>query len=323
MEYCEGKELFDFIVKKRKLSELEACKFFQEIINALEYLHLHKITHRDLKPENLLLDFSQNIKISDFGLSTTYKKGVFLSTPCGTPNYAPPEMLRGDAYNGQLSDVWSCGVILYAMLCGYLPFSESKEQIIYQKIMEHDYEYPSFLSDLVVDLLKKILNVNVNERLDIKGIKKHAWFNSLEPCLKPGISVGKMAIPVDEHIMRQVGSLGIDVDVCRSKVVANKFDSVSTVYYLCMRRFIKEGGKSNSDLNSSIFLEYVHQERERLGIKDEVAEAQNCDQGIFNNSCLFLFLYFLFIFYFKYAFIKFILHLFKINFYFETDFLLA
>ncbi len=266
MEYCEGKELFDYIVKKKKLNEIEACKFFQEIINGLEYLHNNNITHRDLKPENLLLDYKKNIKISDFGLSSTYIQGNLLKTPCGTPNYAPPEMLRGDEYNGLLSDVWSCGIILYAMLCGYLPFSESKEQIIYQKIIEHDYEYPNFLSNSAVDLMRNILNINPNKRFNIKKIKKHPWFNIIHPQLKPGIDIGKMKISVDENILRKVENLGFDKDLCKNKILQNKFDSITTIYYLFLRRFIKEGGKSISDLSSEEFIEYIEAQNLRLQI---------------------------------------------------------
>ena len=127
LEYCKGGELFDYIVKNKRLKEGEACIFFQQIINGVEYLHNQGIIHRDLKPENLLLDYKNNIKISDFGLSTFYSKNNFLQTACGTPFYAPPEMLEGLQYNGEASDIWSCGIILYAMLCGSLPFQESKE----------------------------------------------------------------------------------------------------------------------------------------------------------------------------------------------------
>ena len=97
MEYCEGKELFDYIVKRKRLAESEACRYFQQIINGVEYLHLCNITHRDLKPENILLDNKKRIRISDFGLSgITSNYNSMLSTPCGTPLYTPPEILRGE-----------------------------------------------------------------------------------------------------------------------------------------------------------------------------------------------------------------------------------
>lgn len=270
MEYCEGKELFEYIIKKKKLSETEACKFFQEIIDALEYLHENKITHRDLKPENLLLDYKKSIKISDFGLSTIKSNDdSMLQTPCGTPNYAPPEMLRGDQYNGLLSDIWSCGIILYAMLCGYLPFSESKEQIIYQRIIDHDYEYPSFLSKNAVDLLKNILKIEPSERYDIKKIKNHAWFSIVQPNMRPGINMSLINIPIDEKILKKVENLGYDKEECRSNILSNKFDSLTTIYYLCLRKYIKEGGKSISDLQSNEYMNYIKKEKADLKIENE------------------------------------------------------
>ncbi len=153
MEYAEGKELFDYIVTKNKLTEQEACKFYQEIIDGIEYLHIQNIVHRDLKPENLLLDYKKNIKISDFGLSTIYPDNSLLLTPCGTPSYAPPEMLKGQKYHGLFADIWSSGIILYAMVCGYLPFYESKEEIVISKIIQGKYEIPDHVSPRLKDFL--------------------------------------------------------------------------------------------------------------------------------------------------------------------------
>lgn len=121
MELCEGGELFDYIVSKERLDENQSCHFFQEIINALDYLHSQNIVHRDIKPENMLLDKTKDkisIKIIDFGISTSYTNESLLSTPCGTATYAPPEMHKGEEYYGLLSDVWSSGVVLYAMVYG-------------------------------------------------------------------------------------------------------------------------------------------------------------------------------------------------------------
>jgi serine/threonine protein kinase len=104
------------------LDEDEARRIFQQVISAIEYSHLHRMAHRDLKPENLLLDEDNNIKLIDFGLANSMKDGASLSTACGSPNYAAPEVISGTAYGGQDVDVWSCGVILYAMVYGNLPF---------------------------------------------------------------------------------------------------------------------------------------------------------------------------------------------------------
>ena len=113
MEYISGKELFDYIVLKKRLQENEACKFYQQIISGIEYLHKLKIVHRDLKPENLLLDSKKNIKIVDFGLSNMYLNNELLSTACGSPCYAAPEMINGEKYNGLLVDIWSYCFICY------------------------------------------------------------------------------------------------------------------------------------------------------------------------------------------------------------------
>lgn len=118
IEYAENGELFDHIVANERLSELEASKYYQQLVCSLEYLHSLKICHRDLKPENLLLDKNMNLKLVDFGLSNTYYNDELLQTPCGSPCYAAPEMLQNKMYRGDEVDVWSSGVVLFAMICG-------------------------------------------------------------------------------------------------------------------------------------------------------------------------------------------------------------
>ena len=258
MEYCEGKELFDYIVKRKHLTEKEACRFFQQIINGVEYLHLNNITHRDLKPENLLLTNKKRIKISDFGLSTkTNNYYDFLTTPCGTPSYAPPEMLRGDEYSGIYSDIWSCGIILYTMLVGNLPCAESKEYLIYECIIKHNYEYPSYLSEAVKDLLEKILKVNPQERIGFEQIKKHPWFNIINPRLRPGIIMGVHKIPIDDNILNVVKNYDYKIEDVKYSVENSLYDDKTTIYYLILKQFIKEGKNSNSDLFSSDYLNFI------------------------------------------------------------------
>lgn len=133
IEYAGG-ELFQYIVDNGRLPESEARRFFQQIISAVECCHRHKIVHRDLKPENLLLDEFLNIKIGDFGLSNRMVDGDFLKTSCGSPNYAAPEVISGRLYSGPEVDVWSCGVILYVMLCGRLPFDDDYVPSLFTKI---------------------------------------------------------------------------------------------------------------------------------------------------------------------------------------------
>ena len=178
MEYCEKGELFNLILEKRKLNEEESAYYFYQIINGLEHIHLNNIIHRDLKPENLLLTKNNILKIIDFGLSNYNTENNLLSTPCGSPCYASPEMISGEKYNGFTSDVWSTGIILYAMIYGYLPFENinNDNDILFQKIRECKIDYPRNNCLLALDLLKKILVVDPNERIKIEDIKKHKFY---------------------------------------------------------------------------------------------------------------------------------------------------
>ena len=258
MEYCEGKDLFNYISKRKHLTEREACRYFQQIIDGVEYLHLSNVTHRDLKPENLLLDNKKRILISDFGLSILSKDyNSLLSTPCGTPSYAPPEMLLAKKYNGIKSDIWSCGIILYTMLVGNLPCSESKEDLVYQNIITHNYFYPEKLSDDAIDLIEHILKINPEERYSFDEIKAHPWFNLLTPKLRPGIVFGVHKIPIDEKIMEKVEKFGYDRKKVEENIINYKFDSFSAIYYLILKQFKKNEISSVSDLFSEDYLNYL------------------------------------------------------------------
>nr|CAX73676.1 SNF1A/AMP-activated protein kinase [Schistosoma japonicum] len=177
MEYVSGGELFDFIVKSGRLSEKEARKFFQQIISGVAYCHRHKVVHRDLKPENLLLDSNQNVKIADFGLSNIMQDGEFLRTSCGSPNYAAPEVISGKLYAGPEVDVWSCGVILYALLCGTLPFDDEHIPTLFKKIKAGYFHLPETLSAGVRDLLRRMITVDPIKRATIEEIRRHPWFS--------------------------------------------------------------------------------------------------------------------------------------------------
>ena len=178
MEYCEKGELFNYIVEKKRLSENESSFFYYQIIQGLEYIHSLGIVHRDLKPENLLLSKEHLLKIIDFGLSNYFKKGQkeLLSTPCGSPCYASPEMVAGKKYDGMKIDVWSTGIILFAMLCGYLPFEDKNNDKLFDKILECKIEFPDFLSEDPKDLINKILVVDPDKRITIEEIKKHRYY---------------------------------------------------------------------------------------------------------------------------------------------------
>ena len=165
MEYCEGKDLMDNIIRKSHLTEIESLKLFQQLINTLLYLHSQNITHRDIKIDNMLLDKNGDLKLVDFGLSTKYKDNELLNQPCGTVVYSAPEVLQGKEYHGMLCDVWSSGIVLYGMLCGYLPFSDNDDEINKKNILKGIIDYPKFISPFAKDLLNKMLEINPMKRL--------------------------------------------------------------------------------------------------------------------------------------------------------------
>lgn len=161
LEFITGGELFDKIVKNGKLSENDSRRYFQQLIDGVDYCHSKGVYHRDLKPENLLLDSQGYLKISDFGLSALRVEGVkLLQTTCGTPNYVAPEVLSHKGYDGAIADIWSCGVILYVLLAGYLPFDEVDLSTLYCKIKNVEFSCPSWFSIGAKTLINKILDSN-------------------------------------------------------------------------------------------------------------------------------------------------------------------
>ncbi|VAH01935.1 unnamed protein product [Triticum turgidum subsp. durum] len=193
LEFVNGGELFDRIAMKGKLSEREGRRLFQQLIDGVSYCHGKGVYHRDLKPENVLIDRKGNIKISDFGLcalpqhlgdifislnlkSATFQKDGLLHTTCGSPNYIAPEVLQNRGYDGSLSDIWSCGVILYIMLIGQLPFDDRNMVVLYQKIFKGDAKIPEWLSPGAQNIIKRILEPNPMKRINMAEIKQHEWF---------------------------------------------------------------------------------------------------------------------------------------------------
>jgi len=191
LDLLEGGELFDRIIEQGHFTEKNAAQCFGQLIVALNYLHEKQIVHRDLKPENLLftkkcknkdvyVSEEWNMKLIDFGLAGSCKNNHLLSTPCGTPNYVAPEILRKEKY-GISVDMWSAGVILYIILCGFPPFYDENEDmaLLYRKIKKAEYDMPSPYWDKVSgeakDLVKKLLVADQAKRLTSKAALSHAW----------------------------------------------------------------------------------------------------------------------------------------------------
>ena len=196
------------------MSENEAKKIFQQIIFGVEYLHTHQVCHRDLKPENILLDEENNVKLADFGLSNIMRDGIFLYSSCGSPNYAAPELINGKYYNGSSIDIWSCGVILYTLLTGALPFNEKQTAKLYNKIRECKYVLPENLSDSAKDLIFRMLQKDPLNRISISEIKQHKWFSNKLNLFQV----------IDNHRYIYGSRNQIDKDIIHQMTVSNKIN---------------------------------------------------------------------------------------------------
>ncbi|XP_066935374.1 5'-AMP-activated protein kinase catalytic subunit alpha-2-like [Clytia hemisphaerica] len=235
MEFVSGGELFDYILKHGKLSEREARKFFQQIISGVDYCHRHMIVHRDLKPENLLLDSHNNVKIADFGLSNMMHDGEFLKTSCGSPNYAAPEVIKGSLYAGPEVDIWSCGVILYALLCGSLPFDDDHIPTLFKKIRSGVFNIPNHLSSLIASLLTAMLQVDSIKRITIEQIKQHDWFKiDLPGYLFP--SADNQGNNFDDEVINEIcEKFGVDESDVRLQLsTGDRHDQLVVAYDLIL-----------------------------------------------------------------------------------------
>ncbi|KAG8719868.1 hypothetical protein FRC08_001792 [Ceratobasidium sp. 394] len=166
MEYIDGGELFDYLVERGRLPVPEALHYFQQIMYAVAYCHRFRIAHRDLKPENILLDRDKNIKVADFGMAAFVPRDSLLYTSCGSPHYASPEVVSGLAYSGDVSDVWSCGVILYALLAGRLPFDDQDIRGLLDKVREGEYVIPTDVPWPAQNLIRRMMEKDVERRIE-------------------------------------------------------------------------------------------------------------------------------------------------------------
>ncbi|KAJ3180846.1 Protein kinase [Gaertneriomyces sp. JEL0708] len=236
MEYAGG-ELFNYIVNRGRMSEDDARRFFQQIVCAVEYCHRHKIVHRDLKPENVLLDEYDQVKIADFGLSNIMSDGDFLKTSCGSPNYAAPEVINGKLYAGPEVDVWSCGVILYVMLCGRLPFDDDYIPALFKKINGGIFTIPSFLSPAVRSLLQSMLIVDPLKRITISQICETEWFKKGLPDYLQPLPEKLTSFPqeVDETVVSDIATkMGHSVETVRKALKETENNQIKVAYELVL-----------------------------------------------------------------------------------------
>ncbi|KAL2101131.1 hypothetical protein ACEWY4_002892 [Coilia grayii] len=258
LEHVSGGELFDYLVKKGRLTPKEARKFFRQIISALDFCHSHSICHRDLKPENLLLDEKNNIRIADFGMASLQVGDSLLETSCGSPHYACPEVIRGEKYDGRRADVWSCGVILFALLVGALPFDHDNLRQLLEKVKSGVFHMPHFIPPDCQGLLKGMIEVDAEKRLTLEAIQKHGWYQGgrNEPCPEqpPPRRVCVRRIlsltELDPDVLESMHSLGCFRD--RTKLArdlqCDEINQEKMIYYLLLDRKERYPSYEDEDL---------------------------------------------------------------------------
>uniref|UniRef100_A0A9J7Z0X5 BR serine/threonine kinase 2b n=2 Tax=Cyprinus carpio TaxID=7962 RepID=A0A9J7Z0X5_CYPCA len=250
LEHVSGGELFDYLVKKGRLTPKEARKFFRQIISALDFCHSHSICHRDLKPENLLLDEKNNIRIADFGMASLQVGDSLLETSCGSPHYACPEVIRGEKYDGRKADVWSCGVILFALLVGALPFDDDNLRNLLEKVKLGVFHMPHFIPPDCQNLLKGMIEVDATKRLTVRV---QGGKNEPEPEQPVPRKVAIRTLPstedIDPDVLESMHSLGCfrDKNKLMKDLLSDDDNQEKMIYFLLLDR--KERYPSHEDQN--------------------------------------------------------------------------
>ncbi|KAL1560338.1 CBL-interacting serine/threonine-protein kinase 12 [Salvia divinorum] len=235
MEYVKGGELFSKVAKGR-LKEDVGRKYFQQLISAVAFCHARGVYHRDLKPENVLLDEEGNLKVSDFGLSAISEQinqdGLF-HTFCGTPAYVAPEVLARKGYNGEKVDIWSCGVVLFVLMSGYLPFHDKNVMAMYKRIYKGDFSCPRWFSPELIRLVSRMLDANPETRITIPEIMKNRWFKRGFKHVKFYIEDNKLCSVNDENLFddclseQSQSESDSEPEIKRKPASLNAFDIIS------------------------------------------------------------------------------------------------
>lgn len=250
MEFIEKGNFLDYVNRKGRLDETDARMFFAQMIYAVHVLHKNNIIHRDLKCENILVDINENIRLIDFGLSnqSQSQSNNLFQTACGSPAYASPEMIKGEQYTYK-SDVWSAGIVLYAIAVGYLPYDDDNVQKQLQKIIYSDVQYPAHMSDNLVDLLTKMLEKDPKKRISVEEIFSHKWLETVDIKTIADICDGPVSRidpnNLDYNILKKMSEMGIETSKLVDYFRENEFNDITATYRILHRIQLKEYMRTN------------------------------------------------------------------------------
>jgi tRNA A-37 threonylcarbamoyl transferase component Bud32 len=250
LELVDHSNLRDHVNASGSLREDEARRYFSQIVWVLEYLHCEKhIAHRDLKCENILLDRHNNIRLIDFGFSRLCDDESAMLTACGSPAYAAPEVIQRHPYNHS-ADIWSLGVVLYAMTVGRLPYDSGDVATLLRMIVCDPIVYPHQLSPPLQDLLQRLLCKNPDQRIGLDGIKSHPWFslnefNAMVEATKAEAGALFSARPVspgvlDPEIVAKMAEMGFETPKLCHSVLQRADNEIMLVYDILRREALTE-----------------------------------------------------------------------------------
>ncbi|OHS95547.1 CAMK family protein kinase [Tritrichomonas foetus] len=238
-EYAPNGSILDYLNNNTRLTEAMARRFFTEILIAAEFMHKNHVFHRDLKAENILLDENNNIKIIDFGMSTHFNsyEALFFDR-CGSLGYAAPEVIKNKGYTAK-SDIWSIGVILYALLIGELPFKGNSDAEIIENLLYSTPAYPTHLSANSIDLLKKLLDKNPKSRISLHSVKEHPWISQTEYSIISRVTPDtKLCNILDKDLVVQMAMLNLDITSVTTQKLENKYGEERFTYLLLQSKKI-------------------------------------------------------------------------------------
>jgi len=240
LEYCQGDELYNYLLSHGRLPVEKVQKTFAQLVGAVSYVHNQSCVHRDLKLENILLDKHENVKLVDFGFTREYEgKSNYLQTFCGTICYSAPEMLKGEKYAGEKVDVWSLGIILYALLCGELPFDEDDDDATRRRILAEEPKYPDHVPPDALSLLRSLLSKRPFRRPTLPEILGHPFLAEHAAHQRAVLDVQPpppFSTPLEKETLQRMRSAGVDIDTIIESVLAQRCDALGGWWTLLLEK---------------------------------------------------------------------------------------